>query len=114
MGNFAKVLRNNQANNINKLRDEIGKKLGTFNNILTAYNKAKTSTWVATVSINPNKAKAKGAATISVNPKNISRVNASEEDDGSKGQDEVTDIKKGKKKRLTTNFNTNKKVVMSD
>ena len=40
-GNFAEVLANNQANNINKISDEIGKKLETFN--FTAYNKAKSS-----------------------------------------------------------------------
>ena len=39
------------------MKDEIGKKLETFSNILTAYNKAKTSTGVATISINPNKTK---------------------------------------------------------
>ena len=42
-GNFAEVLANNQANNINKISDEIGKKLETFNNSFTAYNKAKSS-----------------------------------------------------------------------
>ena len=69
MGNFAEVLRNNQAYNINKFRDEIGKKLGTFNNILTAYNKAKTSTWVATVSTKPNKAKARGHLQLALTSK---------------------------------------------
>ena len=33
-GNFAEVLINNQATNINKISDEIGKKLETFNNSL--------------------------------------------------------------------------------
>ena len=42
-GNFAEVLANNQANNINKISDEIGKKLETFNNSFTAYNKGKSS-----------------------------------------------------------------------
>ena len=60
MGSFAEVLTNNQAKNINKISDKIGKKLETFNNSLTAYNKAKSSTWVATISINPNKTKATG------------------------------------------------------
>ena len=35
MGRFAEVLTNNQANNINKISNEIGKKLET-NNSLTA------------------------------------------------------------------------------
>ena len=55
MGNFAEVLTNNQAKN--KARDEIGKKLETFDNCLIAYNKAKSSTEVAIISINPNKKK---------------------------------------------------------
>ena len=37
MGNFAEVFTNNQAENINKIRAEIGKKLETFNNRLTIY-----------------------------------------------------------------------------
>ena len=57
IGSFAEVLTNNQAKNINKMKDEIGKKLETFSNILTAYNKAESSTGVATISINPNKTK---------------------------------------------------------
>ena len=60
VGSFAEVLTNNQTKNINKISDKIGKKLETFNNSLTAYNKAKSSTWVATISINPNKTKAMG------------------------------------------------------
>ena len=83
MGIFADVPTNNKAKNINKIKDETEKKLETFNNSLTAYNKAKGSTGVATISINPNKTKATGAATISVNPRNTSRANASVEDDGS-------------------------------
>ena len=57
MGGFAQVLTNNQAKNINKISNEIGKKLETFNDSLAAYNKAKKSTGVATFSINPNKTK---------------------------------------------------------
>ena len=115
MRNFAEVLKNSQVKNMNKISDEIGKKLETFNNILTAYNKAISSTGVATISINPNKAKATGATTISVNPRNTSRANASVEDDGSSSssrdcQEKATDMKKGKRK-CVTNFNTNKKVV---
>ena len=72
MGSFAEFLTNNQAKNINKISDKIEKKLETFNNSLTLYNKAKSSTGVATVSINPNKTKATGADTISVNPRNTS------------------------------------------
>ena len=66
MRSFAEVLTNNQANNINTISDKIGKKLET-NNSFTAYNKAKSSTGVATISINPNKTKPVGAATINVN-----------------------------------------------
>ena len=44
MGSFAEVLTNNQTKNINKISDEIGKKLQTLNNSLTAYNKTKSST----------------------------------------------------------------------
>ena len=103
-----------QAKNINKISNEIGKKSIETNNSLTAENKAKGSTGVATISINPNKTKATGAATISVNPKSNSRANASVEDDGSSGshdcQEEATDTRKGKRKRVT-NFNINKKVV---
>ena len=57
MGNFTEVLTNNQEKNINKISNEEGKKLQTFNNSLTEYNKAKGSTGVATISINPNKQK---------------------------------------------------------
>ena len=68
MGNFAEVLPNNQAKNINKISDEIGKKLESFNNSLTAYNKAKTSAGVATISINPNKTKAMAATKSALTP----------------------------------------------
>ena len=113
MGSFTEVLTNNQAKNINKISVETGKKLETFNNGLTTYNKIKTSTGVATISINPNKTKATEAATISVNPRNTSRANASVEDDGgssSSCQEEATHRRKGKRKRVT-NFNFDKKVV---
>ena len=46
MGNFTEVLTNNQEKNINKISNEEGKKLQTFNNSLTEYNKAKGSTGV--------------------------------------------------------------------
>ena len=87
-------------------------KLETFNNSLTTYNKTKSSTGVATLSINPNKTKATGAATISINPRNTSRTNASVENDGgsSSCQEEAIDTRKGKRK-CVTNFNINKKVV---
>ena len=53
-------------------------------------------------------------ATISVNPSNTSRANASIEDDGSSRsqdcQEKATDMRQGEKK-LVANFNTNKKVV---
>ena len=48
-------------------------------NRLIAYN-AKSRTRVATISINPNKAKVIGAATTSINPKDTFRDNASVED----------------------------------
>ena len=51
MGNFTEILTNNQEQNINKISNEVGKKLQTFNNSLTEYNKAKGSTRVATISI---------------------------------------------------------------
>ena len=82
MGSFAEVLTNNQTKNINKISNEIGKKLETFNNSLTTYNKTKSSTGVVTISISPNKTKTMGVATISVNPRNTSRANACVEDDG--------------------------------
>ena len=80
LGKFSEVLADNQSNNINKISNEIGKKLETFSDSLIAH-KAKSSTGVATISINPNKTKAMWAATISVNPKSTSRANASLEDD---------------------------------
>ena len=114
-GSFAEIVTNNQAKTINKISDEIGKKLETFNNSLTAYNKTKSSTGVATISINPNKTKATGAATISINPRNISRANASVEDEVGRSscQEEATDTRKGKRKHVT-NFNINKKIWRND
>ena len=65
MGSFAEVLtKPQQTKNINKFSYEIGKKLETFNSSLTTYNKTKSSTGVATISINPNKTKTTGATTI--------------------------------------------------
>ena len=114
IGRFAEVLTKNHAKNINKISNEIGKKLETFNDSLIVY-KAKSSTRVGTISINPNKTKAMGAATISVNPKSTSRANASVEDDGSSSsthdcQEEDTDTRKDKRK-CVTNLNVNKKVL---
>ena len=110
MGSFADVLTNNETKSVNKVSDEIGKKLKTFNNSLTTYNKAKSSAGVATISINPNKTKATGVATISVNARNTSRANVSVEDDGgsSSCQEETTETRKGKRKRVTS-LNINKK-----
>ena len=68
MRSFAEVLTNNQANNINTISDEIGKKLET-NNSFTAYNKVKSSTGVATISINPNKTKPVGQLQLTLTPK---------------------------------------------
>ena len=52
MGSFAEVFKNNQAKNINKINDEILKKLENFNKSLTKNNKAKSSTGIPTTSIN--------------------------------------------------------------
>ena len=114
MGSFAEVLANNQTKNINKISNKIGKKLETFNDSLIAH-KAKSSTGVATISINPPKIKAMGAATISINPKSTSTANATIEDDGGSSssshdcKEEDPDTTKGKRKRVT-NLNVNKKV----
>ena len=54
MESLAEVLANNQTKNINKISNEIGKKLETFNDSLIAY-KVKSSIKVATISGNPNK-----------------------------------------------------------
>ena len=114
MRSFAEVVTNNQAKNINKISDEIGKNLETFNDSLTAYNKVKSTTGVITNSINPNETKAKGAALISVKPKSNSRANVSLDDDGSSSshdcQEEAIVTRKGKGKRVT-NFNINKEIV---
>ena len=59
MGSFLEALANNQTKNINKISNEIAKILETFNDSLIAY-KAKSSTGIATISINPNKTKAMG------------------------------------------------------
>ena len=117
MGNFAEVLANNQTKNINIISNEIGKKLETFNDSLIAH-KAKSSTGVATISINPNKTKVMRAATINsnVNSKSTSRANASVEDDGGNScsshdcQQEDIDMRKGKRKHVT-NLKVNKKVI---
>ena len=113
LGKFSEVLADNQSNNINKISNEIGKKLETFIASLIAH-KAKSSTGVATISINSNKTKPMGAATTSVNPKSVSRTNASVEDDGDNSssshdcQEEDTDTRKGKRKRVT-DLKVNKK-----
>ena len=116
MGSFVEILANNQTKNINKINNEIGKKLETFNDNLIAH-KAKSSTGVATIRINPNKTKAMGAATISVNPKSTSRTNASVEDDGGNSssshdyQEEDTDARRKDKRKRVTNLKVNKKVI---
>ena len=115
MGSFIEVLANNRTKNINKISNEIGKKLETFNDSLIAH-KAKSSTGVATISINPNKTKVMRAATISVNSKSTSRANASVEDGGGNScsshdcQQEDIDMRKGKRKHVT-NLKVNKKVI---
>ena len=80
MGNFAKVLAENQSININRISTEFRKYLNGFNENLSAY-KANSSSRVATVSINSNK-RSKKAATISVDSaQHTSRTNASGEED---------------------------------
>ena len=69
MGSFADVLTNTETKNVNKISHEIGKKLKTFNNSLITYNKTKSSTGVATISINPNKIKATGWLQLALTPK---------------------------------------------
>ena len=75
--------------------------LKSFNENLSAY-KVNRSLGVATINISPNK-KSTGAATISVNPvRHTSTANASEEDincDNSQGE---TDMRKTKRKRLSS------------
>ena len=51
-----------------KLSNEIGKKLETFNDSLIAY-KAKSSTKVGTIRVNPNKTKAMGQLQLALTPK---------------------------------------------
>ena len=60
MGHFAEVLTNNQVKNINKISDKIRKKLETFNNSLTMYNKEKSSTGAATIRFTQTKQKLRG------------------------------------------------------
>ena len=102
MGTFAEVLAENQSKNMNRISTEIGKQLNSFNENLSAY-KSDRSSGVATVSINPNK-KSIGAATINVNyVRHTSRANASEEEnrnsDSSQGE---TDMRKAKRKHLSS------------
>ena len=60
------------------------------------------------------KQRSQGRLQLAINPRNTSRTNA-HDDGSSNSQDchaEVTDhMRKGKRKPVTTNFNTNKKVV---
>ena len=107
IGNFLEVHRKNQAENINKTSEELGKKLETFSNSLTAYSKAKSSTGVVRISINPNKKKLRAAA-INVSPRNTSRANVNVDVDVISRSQEATDMREGKRKRVKT-FNTNKK-----
>ena len=115
MGCFAEVLANNQTMNVNKISNDIGKKLETINDSLTAH-KGNSRTRVAIISITPNKAKVMGAATIIINPTITSSANASVKDEGGNSssshecQEEDTDTRKGKRK-CVTNLHVNKKVI---
>ena len=108
MGNFAEVLAENQSKNMNRISTEIVKQLNSFNENLLAY-KANRSSGVAAVSVNPNK-KYAGAATINVNPvRHTSRANSSGDEnrnsDSSQGE---TDMRKVKRKRLSSKFQESK------
>ena len=103
MGNFAKVLAENQSININRISTEFRKYLNGFNENLSAY-KANRSSRVATVSINSNK-RSKKAATISVNSaRHTSRTNARGEEDRNSysGQLGWNCIRKAKQKCLSS------------
>ena len=104
MGNCAEVLAENWSKNISRISTKIGKQINSFNDYISAYQAIK-STWVATVSINPNK-KSTGTATISFNPaRNTSKANASgEEDRNSDSGQAETDMRKAKRKCLSSNF----------
>ena len=112
-GNFAEVLANNQANNINKISDEINQKRKERNqkpSITVSQRIIKLrAVWAATININPYRTKTAAAATISLKPRNTFSVNVGVEDDGSSSsqdcQEEATDMRKSKRKCVT---NTNK------
>ena len=102
MVNFAEVLTENQSKNMNRICSEIEKQLNSFNEDVSAY-KANRNSGVATISVNPNM-KSTGAATINVNrARHTWRVNTSGEEDknSDSGQGE-TDIRKAKRKRLSS------------
>ena len=102
MGNFADVLADNQSKNMNRISTWIGMQLNSFNENLSAY-KSNRSSGVGTISVNPNK-KSTGVATISVNPaRHTSRTNASgEEDINSDSSQGQIDMRKTKRKRLSS------------
>ena len=102
MVDFAEVLTENQSKNMNRICSEIEKQLNSFNEDISAY-KANRNSGVATISANPNM-KSTGAATINVNrARHTWRVNTSGEEDknSDSGQGE-TDIRKAKRKRLSS------------
>ena len=108
MGNFAEILAENQSKNMNRINTDLGKQLNSFNENLSAY-KVNRSSGVATVSDNPNK-NSTGAAAISVNPaRHTSKDNTSEEKDrNSDSSQSETDMRKAKKKRLSSNCQKSK------
>ena len=102
MGNFADVLPENQSKNMDRISTKIGKQLNSFNENLSVY-KANRISGIATISVNVNK-KSLGAGTISVNPVRYTiRANASgEENRNSDSSQDETDMRKAKRKRLSS------------
>ena len=111
MDNFSEVLAENQSKNKNRISTKIEKQHNSFNENLSAY-KANRSSGGTTISVNPNK-KSTGAATISVNPvQHTSRANASgEENRNSDSSQGDTDMRKAKRKSLSSKCQKSKTLV---
>ena len=109
MGNLAEVLAENQSKNMNRISTEIGNQ-HSFNENISAY-KTNRSSGVATISVNPNK-KSTGAATIRVNPvRHTSVANTNGEENKNIGSQGETDMRKAKRKRLSSKCQKNKTQV---
>ena len=112
MGNFAEVLVENQSKNMNRISTEIGMQLNSFNENLSAY-KANRSSGVVTISVNPNK-KSTGAATICINPARHTTWRANdrgEEDKNSDSSQGENDMRKAKRKHLSSKCQKSKTYV---